>query len=242
MSLPIWLQRGLNDLRQKYPDARFKATDGCDITCEDCETEHKVAKYKKTNNFENHLKSKSHLDNVKFRLDNSTAVRPPSALSTFSAMPPPPLPSNLPTVPSVPGPPDNSSANGGLIENMIANAIQQSTGPLTAHIRNLENRILSSENVHKEKFEEIARQLDESENRNRELFSRLEECKLSTEELSARLLATETGSKEQKELSRRLKSLELANESLQASRSSHSAQLKDVQGSIKELKQVSNST
>lgn len=125
---------------------------------------------------------------------------------------------------------------------MIANAIQQSTGPLTAHIRNLENRILSSENVHKEKFEEIARQLDESENRNRELFSRLEECKLSTEELSARLLATETGSKEQKELSRRLKSLELANESLQASRSSHSAQLKDVQGSIKELKQVSNST
>ncbi|KAJ8064214.1 hypothetical protein OCU04_006562 [Sclerotinia nivalis] len=238
LSLPIWLQRGLSELRQKYPDSRFKATDGYDIRCTDCDTEHKVAKYKKTNNFENHLKSKSHLENVRFRLDNSTSSRPPSALSTFSAMPPPPLPLHIPAVPPVAGLPDNSNANGGLIESMIANVVQQSTGPLTTHIRNLENRLLSSENTHKRKFEEMARQLDESENRNRELFSRLEECKLSTEELSARLLATEAESREQKELSKRVRSLEQTNESLQASRSSHAAQLKDAQGSIRALKQA----
>ncbi|CAD6439179.1 c0474d14-bfc2-46eb-93cb-f58074e68cee [Sclerotinia trifoliorum] len=238
LSLPIWLQRGLSELHQKYPDSRFEATDGYDITCTDCDTEHKVAKYKKTNNFENHLKSKSHLENVKFRLDNFTSSRPPSALSTYSAMPPPPLPFHIPAVPPVVALPDNSNADGGLLESMIANVVQQSTGPLTAHIRNLENRLLASENTHKQKFEKMTRQLDESENRNRELFSRLEECKLSTEELSARLLATEAESREQKELSNRVRLLEQTNESLQASRSSHAAQLKDAQGSIKALKQA----
>ncbi|EDN98438.1 hypothetical protein SS1G_13296 [Sclerotinia sclerotiorum 1980 UF-70] len=238
LSLPIWLQRGLSELRQKYPDSQFKATDSYDIRCTDCDTEHKVAKYKKTNNFENHLKSKSHLENVKFRLDNSTSSRPPSALSTYSAMPPPPLPLYIPAVPSVAALPDNPNANGGLLESMIANVVQQSTGPLTAHIRNLENRLLSSENTHKQKFEEMARQLDESENRNRELFSRLEEFKLSTEKLSARLLVTEAKSTEQKELSGRVRLLEQTNESSQASRNSHAAQLKDAQGSIRALKQA----
>ncbi|TGO64783.1 hypothetical protein BOTNAR_0084g00140 [Botryotinia narcissicola] len=237
-SLPIWLQRGLSELRQKYPDSRFKATDLHDIKCLDCDTEHKVSKYKKTNNFETHLKSKTHLENVKFRVENSSTSRPISAMSIYSTMPPPPLPVHAPHVPPTAGMSDSASANGGLIESMIANAIQQSIGPLTAHIRNLENRLLSSENIHKHRFEEMARQLDESETRNRELFSQLEGCKLSTEELSARLLAAEARSKEQVELSRRLKSVEQANESLQASRSSHSAQLKDVQGSIKALKQA----
>ncbi|KAF7957329.1 hypothetical protein EAE96_002915 [Botrytis aclada] len=237
-SLPIWLQRGLSELRRKYPDSRFKATDLYDIKCLDCDTEHKVSKYKKTNNFETHLKSKTHLENVKFRVENLATSRPISAMSTYSAMPPPPLPVQAPPVIPVASVSDSSRANGGLIESMIANAIQQSIGPLTAHIRNLDTRLLSSENIHKHKFEEMARQLDESETRNRELFSQLEECKLSTEQLSARLLAAEARSKEQVEISRRLKSVEQLNESLQASRSSHSAQLKDVQGSIKALKQV----
>ncbi|ATZ48639.1 hypothetical protein BCIN_03g08290 [Botrytis cinerea B05.10] len=237
-SLPIWLQRGLSELRQKYPDSRFKPTDLHDIKCMDCDTEHKISKYKKTNNFENHLKSKTHLENVKFRVENSTPSRPISAMSIYSAMPPPPLPVHAPPAIPVAGVSDNSSANGGLIESMIANAIQQSIGPLTAHIGNLETRLLSSENIHKHRFEEMARQLDESETRNRELFSQLEECKLSTEELSARLFAAEARSKEQAEISRRLKLVEQANESLQASRSSHSAQLKDAQGSIKALKQA----
>lgn len=206
----------------------------------DCDTEHKISKYKKTNNFENHLKSKTHLENVKFRVENSTPSRPISAMSIYSAMPPPPLPVHAPPAIPVAGVSDNSSANGGLIESMIANAIQQSIGPLTAHIGNLETRLLSSENIHKHRFEEMARQLDESETRNRELFSQLEECKLSTEELSARLFAAEARSKEQAEISRRLKLVEQANESLQASRSSHSAQLKDAQGSIKALKQVNS--
>ncbi|TEY81178.1 hypothetical protein BOTCAL_0034g00420 [Botryotinia calthae] len=230
--------RGLSELRQKYPDSRFKATDLHDIKCMDCDTEHKISKYKKTNNFETHLKSKTHLENVKFRVENSTASRPISAMSIYSAMPPPPLPVHAPPAIPVAGVSDKSSANGGLIESMIANAIQQSIGPLTAHIGNLENRLLSSENIHKHRFEEMARQLDESETRNRELFSQLEECKLSTEELSARLLAVEARPKEQVEISRRLKLVEQVNESLQASRSSHSAQLKDAQGSIKALKQV----
>ncbi|THV52212.1 hypothetical protein BGAL_0085g00010 [Botrytis galanthina] len=237
-SLPIWLQRGLSELRQKYPDSRFKATDLHDIKCLDCDTEHKISKYKKTNNFETHLKSKTHLENVKFRVENSATSRPISAMSIYSAMPPPPLPVHAPPVLPTVGMSDSSSANGGLIESMIANAIQQSIGPLTAHIRNLENRLLSSEDIHKHRFEEMARQLEESETRNRELFSQLEEFKLSTEELSARLLAAEARSKEQVELSRRLKSVEQVNESLQASRSSHSTQLKDVQGSIRALKQA----
>ncbi|KAF7926105.1 uncharacterized protein EAE97_010405 [Botrytis byssoidea] len=236
--LPIWLQRGLSELRQKYPDSRFKATDLHDIKCLDCDTEHKVSKYKKTNNFETHLKSKTHLENVKFRVENLATSRPISAMSIYSTMPPPPLPVHAPPVPPTAGMSDSASANGGLIESMIANAIQQSIGPLTAHIRNLETRLLSSENIHKQRFEDMARQLDESETRNRELFSQLEECKLSTEELSARLLAAEARSREQVELSRRLKSVEQANESFQASRSSLSAQLKDVQGSIKALKQT----
>ncbi|KAI9647003.1 hypothetical protein NHQ30_005004 [Ciborinia camelliae] len=230
--------RGISELRQKYPDSRFKATDGHDIKCTDCDTEHKVAKYKKTNNFENHLKSKGHLENVKYRLDNSNPSRPASALSTFSAMPPPPLPLHLPTISPVSGLPENASANGGLIESMISNVVQQSTGPLTAHIRNLENRLISSENTHKQKLDEMARQLDESENRSRDLYSRLEECKLSTEEMSARLLAAEAGSRDQTELSRRLRSVEQANESLQASRSSQAAQLKEAQSNIKVLKQT----
>ncbi|TGO21009.1 hypothetical protein BPAE_0248g00030 [Botrytis paeoniae] len=237
-SLPIWLQRGLSELRQKYPDSRFKATDLHDIKCLDCDKEHKVSKYKKTNNFETHLKSKTHLENVKFRVESSATSRPISAMSIYSAMPPPPLPVHAPHIPTASGVSDSSSANGGLIESMIANAIQQSIGPLTAHIRNLETRLLASENIHKHRFEEIARQFDESETRNRELFSQLEECKLSTEELSARLLAAEARSKEQVEISRRLKLVEQVNESLQASRSSHSAQLKDAQGSIKALKQA----
>lgn len=186
------------------------------------------------------MKSKTHLENVKFRVENSATSRPISAMSIYSAMPPPPLPVHAPPVLPTVGMSDSSSASGGLIESMIANAIQQSIGPLTAHIRNFENRLLSSEDIHKHKFEEMARQLEESETRNRELFSQLEECKLSTEELSARLLAAEARSKEQVELSRRLKSVEQVNESLQASRSSHSTQLKDVQGSIRALKQVNS--
>ncbi|TGO82085.1 hypothetical protein BPOR_0925g00010 [Botrytis porri] len=237
-SLPIWLQRGLSELRQKYPDSRFKATDLYDIKCLDCDTEHKVSKYKKTNNFETHLKSRTHLENVKFRVENSITSRPISAMSMYSAMPPPPLPVHPPPVPPTTGMSDSSSANGGLIESMIANAIQQSIGPLTAHIRNLESRLLSLENTHKHRFEEMARQLEESETRNRELFSQLQECKLSTEELSARLLAVEARSKEQVEISRRLKLVERVNESLQASRSSHSAQLQDAQSSIKALQQA----
>ncbi|KAK6610551.1 hypothetical protein H4I96_02149 [Botrytis cinerea] len=220
-SLPIWLQRGLSELRQKYPDSRFKPTDLHDIKCMDCDTEHKISKYKKTNNFENHLKSKTHLENVKFRVENSTPSRPISAMSIYSAMPPPPLPVHAPPAIPVAGVSDNSSANGGLIESMIANAIQQSIGPLTAHIGNLETRLLSSENIHKHRFEEMARQLDESETRNPLDF-----------------FAAEARSKEQAEISRRLKLVEQANESLQASRSSHSAQLKDAQGSIKALKQA----
>ncbi|KAB8290023.1 hypothetical protein EYC80_010349 [Monilinia laxa] len=241
LSLPIWLQRGLSELRQKYPDSQFKATDGNDIKCMDCDTEHKVAKYKKTGNFENHLKSKGHLENVKFRLDNITASRPASALSTVSPMPPPPppLPLSLPVVPPMAGFPDNSGSSGGLLESMIANAVQQSTGPLTVHIRNLENRLVLSESLHKQKLEEMAKQLDDSETRSRDFYSQLEVCRLSTEAMSARLLAVEAGMGEQRGLSRRLRLLEQANESLQATRSSHAAQLKIAQDNIKLLKQPS---
>ncbi|ESZ89860.1 hypothetical protein SBOR_9756 [Sclerotinia borealis F-4128] len=235
-SLPIWLQKGLSDLCQKYPDHLFKPTDTRDIQCTDCESIIVVSKSRIMNSFETHLKSKGHLGNMEYRLANSAPPCPPSALSIVSAMPPPPLP--LPVAPPLAGLSDSSSPNGGLLETMIANVVQQSTGPLTAHIRSLEHRLVSSENVHNQKLEEMARQLDESENRNRDLFSRLEECKSSTEELSARLFAAEAGSREQMELSRRLRFVEQANESLSASRSSHATQLKEAQGNIKALKQA----
>ncbi|QSZ35723.1 hypothetical protein DSL72_006845 [Monilinia vaccinii-corymbosi] len=56
--------------------------------------------------------------------------------------------------------------------------------------------------------------------------------------MSARLLAAEAGSREQTGLSRRLGLLEQANESLNATRSSHAAQLKEAQENIKVLKQA----
>lgn len=181
---------------------------------------------------------------MEFRLANASSnSRPASALSISTSMPPPPpppLPSAplpLPTMPVV-GLPDNSGSNGGLLESMIANVVQQSTGPLTAHIRNLENCLLSSESSHKRKLDEMAKQLDESEHRSRDLYSRLEECMSSTEAMSARLLAAEAGSREQMEISRRLKLVEQTNESLRSSRISHTAQLKEAQGDIKLLKQV----
>jgi hypothetical protein len=194
----------------------------------------KTASYKRVNNFENHLKTKSHLENIKYRLENFPPAGPASVLSTASAMPPPPIP------PLMMGLPDNTGSTGGVLDTMIANVVHQSTGPLTEHIRNLEKRIASSESTHKYNLEEMARQLDESENRGRDLFSKLEEYKLFTERISARLVAAEAGSTEQMELSRRLKALEQASHSLQLSKSSHTAQLKQTQSSIKALEEVSN--
>lgn len=121
---------------------------------------------------------------------------------------------------------------------MIANAVQQSTGPLTVHIRSLEKRLVLSESFHKQKFEEVAKQLDESETRSRDLYSQLEVCRLSTEAMTARLSAVEAVTGEQMELSRRFRLLEQANESLQATRSSHAAQLKVAQDNLRMLKQV----
>ncbi|KAA8573297.1 hypothetical protein EYC84_003785 [Monilinia fructicola] len=89
------------------------------------------------------------------------------------------------------------------------------------------------------KFEEVAKQLDESETRSRDLYSQLEVCRLSTEAMTARLSAVEAVTGEQMELSRRFRLLEQANESLQATRSSHAAQLKVAQDNLRMLKQTS---
>ncbi|PQE31416.1 hypothetical protein CJF32_00001983 [Rutstroemia sp. NJR-2017a WRK4] len=232
-SIPAWLVTGMNALREKHPDARYKPTSTNDLQCLDCEKPIRVASTERMYPFESHLKGKEHKQAVLKRLDGPNSSRAPvSPAPSIASMP---LPSvTMPAMRSF----ESVGSNGGFLETMIADAIDRTSGIFGAQIRALEKRIESSEQLHNRKLEEMTLICDESSRRNKDLASQIEESRSLADNLSERLAASERRNEKISRLAASMKSLDEVIEVLQRSQESNATQIREASESIKSLEQT----
>jgi DNA repair exonuclease SbcCD ATPase subunit len=220
-------------LRQNYPDDRYEPTPTNDIQCLDCGRPIRVSITQKIKSFENHLETKSHRQAVQKRLDGTASSRAPvSPAPSIASMQLPSI-----TMPAM-GLSESVGSSGGFLESMIANVIHKTSETFGAQIRALEKRIVSSEQLHSRKLEEMTRNCEESSRRSQDLASQIEESRSLAENLSEQLTASERRNEKYSWLAATMKSLDEVIEALQRSQESNATQIREASESIKSLEQV----